>query len=408
MHKLRTRKILSLVLSLVLCFGLFSSVFAEGAPELTQKILDNVYEPNFSIELLEDGIKKVLDGDGRELYLVPREMETPAELEDKIVIPCPVENAVFLSSTQTSVFQAVNDEETIARVGGLNMDKDFWTFIPEFPKAMEEDKIKFIGAADGMGEPDYEAIQNLNPDVVFVYSGDYGQVNEIAKFEELGINYAVDNDYLEKDYMARMEWIRFVLTFFDRDIEGKDIMLSAKTSMDRIFREIEAKEEPKVAYFNVWEGTYYPTAGDSWISNLIKDMGAVNVFDEADVNNLTEEVAFELIQDADIIIYSSNMMYFDGLNGLKDAFPLLEECKAYQNNKVFALGDDFWNGLVETDRLAKELAAVFHPELNEKFYVHIDTKVVEVAEEVVEEVAEEVEEVAEEVEETEAEESKAA
>ena len=40
--------------------------------ESSATFVENLYDPNFSIELLEDGIKKVIDGEGRELILVPK------------------------------------------------------------------------------------------------------------------------------------------------------------------------------------------------------------------------------------------------------------------------------------------------------------------------------------------------
>ena len=59
------------------------------------------YSSNFSIEYLEDGIKKVIDGDGRELILVPKSLgEIPEKYANSTVITTPVQNAIYMSSTQ--------------------------------------------------------------------------------------------------------------------------------------------------------------------------------------------------------------------------------------------------------------------------------------------------------------------
>lgn len=103
--------------------------------ESSAAFVENLYDPNFSIELLEDGIKKVIDGEGRELILVPKEMEeVPAEYTDSIVIRTPVENAVFLSSTQVCTFRAVDDSAIIEAIAGVSGGVDEWAGIPAIKK----------------------------------------------------------------------------------------------------------------------------------------------------------------------------------------------------------------------------------------------------------------------------------
>ncbi len=102
-----TRKLLPLLLSCVLVAAVFSGCTQnpqntstpdssiepgstnseESKPDETSAVsVENLYDPNFSIELLEDGIKKVIDGEGRELILIPKEVEeVPAEYADSIV-----------------------------------------------------------------------------------------------------------------------------------------------------------------------------------------------------------------------------------------------------------------------------------------------------------------------------------
>ncbi|MGN0577835.1 MAG: hypothetical protein ACI4J4_04365, partial [Ruminiclostridium sp.] len=174
--------------------------------------IETYYNPNFKIELLSDGVKKVTDGDGRELVLVPKALsEVPAEYSESLVVRTPVENAVFLSATQVCTFRTVDDTAIIDAIGGVEGGAESWSDVPVIAEGLANGTIADVGG-DGMGEPNYEIIQSLNPEIVFVYSGEYGQLNQIAKFDELGIPYAVDNEYMESDYMAKMEWMRFILT----------------------------------------------------------------------------------------------------------------------------------------------------------------------------------------------------
>ena len=330
--------------------------------ESSAAFVENLYDPNFSIELLEDGIKKVIDGEGRELILVPKEMEeVPAEYTDSIVIRTPVENAVFLSSTQVCTFRAVDDSAIIEAIAGVSGGVDEWAGIPAIKEGLENGSIVDIGGAS-MGEPDCELIQSLNPDIVFLYTGSNPQTNQIAKFEELGINYAVDNEYMESNYLARMEWMRFILTFFNADEQVNEVMNNAQKVVDEVKSKIEGLEKPKVAVFSVYDGAVYGPSDNSWVGTMLSDMGGINAFSGMPEGTLTMEAAFECIQDADVIIYTSTPAYCNGMEGVMEAFPQLSECKAYENDRVYQYGESFWIGIDQSEIMAADLAAAIYPD----------------------------------------------
>ena len=366
-----TKKALAVLLSGVLAASFLSgctkdaqddSSAGSAASGETATTVENLYDPDFSIELLEDGIKRVTDGEGRELILVPRELEeVPQEYADSIVIRTPVEHAVFLSSTQVCTFRTVDDESIINAIAGVSGDPEEWEGIPAIQEGLENGTIVDIGG-DSMGEPDYELIQSLNPDIVFVYTGSSPQTNQIAKFEELGINYAVDNEYMETNYMARMEWMRFILTFFNADEEVSKVMNDAQKVIEQVKAEIEGLEKPTVAIFNVYDGSVYGTADDSWVGTMLADMGGINAFSGMEDGTLTMEAAYDRIQDADVIIYTSTPSYCNGMEGLMEIFPQLNECKAYENDRVYQYGETFWIGIDQTEIMAADLAAAIYPD----------------------------------------------
>lgn len=326
--------------------------------------IEMLYNPNFKIERLESGVKKVTDGDGRELILVPKTLsEIPESYSDSIVIRTPVENAVFLSSSQVCTFRTVDNEEIVQRIGGVEGDASSWSDIPAIASGLEAGDIANIG--NGMGDPDYEQIGALDPDVVFVYSGEYGQQSQMAKFDELGIPYAVDNEYLESSYLARMEWMRFLLTFFDADNEADTAMESARSGVDSAKAAIEGQDKPVIAIFSLFDGMVYPTGDTSWLGNMIGDMGGINAFSDLPYGSVTYESAYERISAADVVIYSSTPIYTNGMEGVKADFPQITECKAYESGKVYLYADIFWHGIDQSDIMACDLAAILYPDVFE-------------------------------------------
>lgn len=332
-------------------------------PETAEpETVQNLYSDGFKIEILSDGIKRVTDADSRELILVPREQEVPAEYSDSIVVRTPVNNAVFLSSTQVCTFRAVDDAEIVSNIGGVCGGAESWTDIPAVAEGITNGDIIDVTGDATTGEPDYEKIAELSPDIVFVYSGEYGQQSQMAKLDELGINYAVDNEYLESDYMARMEWMRFILTFFNADEAVDEVMTNAQKTIDDAKAAIAGTEAKTIAVFNVYDGTVYGTSPTGWFGTMLTDMNGINVFNDMPSTMLTMEAAFEAISTADVIVYSSTPSWCPGMSAVIDAFPQLTECKAYENDNVYQYTDLYWMGIDQSDIMAADIAAVMFPE----------------------------------------------
>ena len=331
-----------------------------AATEAESQMVETLYNPNFSIEKLADGIKKVIDGDGRELILVPKALEeVPAEYADSIVIRTPVERAVFMSDTQVCSFRDA-DQAIIDSIAGISGTKESFAGFTGIEKAFDEGKIVSVGG--GMGDPDYELLQSLNPDIVFVYTGEWGQGAIIEKLNELGINYAVDNEYMEGNYMARMEWNRFLLTFFDADEAVDAQMQEAQKTIDEVKAAIAGLEQPKVAIFSVYDGQVSGTGSSSWLGTMLSDMGGVNVFADVPAGPLTMEAAFDAVQDADVIIYSSTPTWCAGMPAVLEAFPMLADCEAYESGRVYQYADSFWVSIDQSHIMAKDLASIIYPD----------------------------------------------
>ena len=329
---------------------------APAAGEMVQTL----YAPNFSIEKLADGIKKVIDGDGRELILVPRTLaEVPAQYADSIVIRTPVENAVFMSDTQVCCFRDA-DQAVIDGIAGISGTRENFPGFTGIETAFDEGRLVSVGG--GMGDPDYELLQSLNPDIVFVYTGEWGQTAIIEKLNELGIPYAVDNEYLEGNYMARMEWARFLLTFFNADESVDAQMAAAQKTIEDVKAAIAGLEQPKVAIFSVYDGQVNGTSNESWLGTMLSDMGGINAFADMPAGPLTLEAAFAAVQDADVIIYSSTPMWCPGMDAVLDAFPMLTDCAAYDTGRVYQYDNSFWVSIDQSHIMAADLASMIYPE----------------------------------------------
>lgn len=352
--------------TLVLCIFVIAALSVScGEKELTLTESVGVkYSNTFSIEVLDEAnnIKKVIDGEGREMILVPYEADVPAEYADANVIRTPVKNAVFLSSTQVCSFRILDEAEIWDSIGGVSESAED---ISQIKSRVESGVIKNVGG--DMGDPDFELIQEINPDIVFVYTGSYPQTSTIDKLTELGIKYAIDNEYMETDYLARMEWIRFILTFYNEDIAVEEVMRNVDKNITAMKKTIEGQDKPKVMFASEYGGFVSVTNPNSWFGKMINDAGADYMFANAGSDGLGMSLEDFVLHasEAEIIVYTSPPVYMPNKTTLYETIPLLAEIDA----ELWQYSDAFWMSVDESDRVAQEMAAIFYPGLfpNQEF-----------------------------------------
>ncbi|WP_303863931.1 ABC transporter substrate-binding protein [Alkalibaculum bacchi] len=374
MKKIFNKKLILSILS-ILCvltlFGCTSKVKEEvktGTDPLKGTNVEISYTDAFSIVDYGNDIKLVTDGENQKFLLVPEGEETPeiAEASGAEVIHTPLKNVVYCSSTQVSLLKPFFEEEDWNSISGVTTKAEKW-YIDEVKTGMEKGDITFVGG-DGMGEPDFELIQSLNPDMVVVYTGENGQQTTLAKMKELGIPCMVVNDYTENDDMGRLEWTRFLATFYNKDKEAAQFMSEKEDMLKEIQAHVADKPSPKVVWASVYEGTVYVPNGGSYVANQIEKAGGDYVFadlnqDKGSSTQLTLEEFYEKAKDADVFIYSTSNLYMPSIADLKAVSPLLKDFKSIKDENVYCFTPSYYMNLDKTVEGVKDLAKIFHEDV---------------------------------------------
>lgn len=160
-----------------------------------------------------------------------------------------------------------------------------------------------------------------------------------------------------------MEWMKFVLSFYNAEDDAIKYMSNTKKTVDNIKEKLEGVEGKKVAIFSMFDGLGYATNDNSWVGSIIKEMGGINVFSDVNEDTITAEGLFSRVQDADVIIYSAIPEYCDGLTAIEEVFPQIKECEAYKNNAVYQFSDLYWLAIDQTDIIASDLASIINPDI---------------------------------------------
>lgn len=331
------------------------------------------FAKGFKIKYLENGCKLVTDGENLRLLLVPRGKTAPKGVVADKTISIPVKNVMTLSSTFVGSMEKLN---VLDSVKAVTNSKNFW-YIPEIKAGVSSGAITYVGG-DNMEPPDYELVKSLKPELAFVYTGDVGQRHIMRKFDEMGIRYAVNNEWLESDYLGRMEWIKFIGAFYDKELIAEKIFNDAVKKVNKTKAKVAGLSKPKVAWGLSWMGKVYTANPDSYVGKWITECGGNYVFKNIKQGTDTQvsmESFYAYAKDADILIFSSTTNYMKDptIRGIIKDNPLFANIKAVKNGKVWAYAPDWWQTIPETDIFVEDIAAVFHPE---KFKGHKLTKLV--------------------------------
>lgn len=314
------------------------------------------YSTAFSVEYLDNDIKKLTDADGRILMMIPTGKTVPEEYQDAdVIIEGELDRVMLASATQGCMMRALDAVDFIKAV---TTKQESWT-IAEIADAMKAGTITFVGDNKA---PDYEMIKSLDPELVFVYSGDYGLQDMMVKFDELGINYVVCNEYTEEDPRGRMEWIKFYAAFFDKEDQAITFFNEAMKTIETTIKKAEKTEKPKVAWAMVSSGKVYIAENDSYVGKMIEMSGGDYVCKDmaAGSGGITLEEFYATAKDADILIYSSLEQYSPTLDSVVSQSPILANLKAVQDGQVWCLGEDFYQSIDKPDEVISDLFAIFH------------------------------------------------
>ena len=170
----------------------------------TQSASSDNYAKGFYITI-EDGIRKLTVVNPWEkarniqidYYLIDKTSEIPASLTGKNIIRTPVEKIICLSTTHLAFLDALGE---INRVKGIS--GGMYVSHPVIKQGIQNAEIIDVGYGQNLN---FEAIIDLQPDVVMVYGVDSEITGFLSKFSDLGIPSVLNAEYLETSPLGKAE-----------------------------------------------------------------------------------------------------------------------------------------------------------------------------------------------------------
>ncbi len=296
--------------------------------------------------------------------------------KNEVVIKKPIQKIASLSSLYSCMIENLNAHEKIIAVENIdyyNSEK----IITKFNKG----EITQLSVGPKIN---VEQTITLKPDILFNFGMPGEVATEYEKLNAAGIVTAICLDHLEKEPLARAEWIKFFAAFLNKETEANELFLRIEANYFQLKKIAQdAKSNPTVftelKYGDVW----YEPGGKSFMAQLIKDANA-NYLWQTDTNTGSLPLSFE-----NVLKTAKNAEYWLNLSAIKSKEELLKSdnrykiFKAFQQNKCFnntlvtnTKGySTYWeSGILFPNKLLSDLIQIFHPELkdsiNAPFYYY--------------------------------------
>jgi iron complex transport system substrate-binding protein len=280
-------------------------------------------------------------------------------------IKIPSQKLAIMSSMYGSMLASIGETNTIIAIDNIHYQTE-----PTILDRFNLGKIKQVNINQHL---DAEAIIKLSPDLILDYSNYYQSGNQPSALSKAKIKTILFHDYLETTPLARAEWIKVVGLLCNK-FELADSIFSAIEIEYLQYKTIVrgVKNRKSVFCETEFNGTWYVPAGNSYISNLIKDAGGDYVFN-ADSNSGSIPYPFETVYSkakmADTWINVGQIHAKSELltqNKKYGWFKAFKTNEIYNNNKILNAyeGNAIWNrGTIEPHIILKDLIKIFYPDL---------------------------------------------
>ena len=275
----------------------------------------------------------------------------------------PIENVVCFSTTHLPFLELINEESRLC--GFPTID---YIYSEKIQDMARKGKIKDLGPSN---EINFESLLELNPDLVFAFTMG-NELSMIRKIELSGIPMVLNADYLEDHPLGRAEWIKFIATFFDKDLEADSIFneiekayLATKTAMDNI------EKRPQIFTGVVYGDTWFMPGGKHYGTRFFNDAGGNYLWSDNNSGNILQlsfESVYEKAGNADFWIGTAT---YNSLKEIEQADIRYKDFKAFKTGNIYNYsarvsekgGNAYFElGYARPDIILKDLAKIFHPD----------------------------------------------
>jgi iron complex transport system substrate-binding protein len=296
--------------------------------------------------------------------LVNRKADVP-DIKVDLIVRTPIKRVICLSTTHIAFIDVINETKSICGVSGKNYVNN-----ENVRKRIDEDEVSDVGFDNSLN---FELIVRLKPDLVITYGIGSQVAGYNQKLNDLGIKTIICAEYLENHPLGKLEWIKFLAAFYNKDNEANEYFNIIESEYKQLLSLTDTiSKKPYVLFGLPWKDTWYVPGGKSYLAKMVDDAGGEYIWKE---NESRESLPFNIETMFLKASRADVWMNTGAINNKKDILKVderFESFKPYKNSIIFNNnlqtnkygGNNYWEkGLVEPHIVLKDMISIFHPEI---------------------------------------------
>ena len=277
---------------------------------------------------------------------------------DTLWVNSPKDRLICMSSSHVAALSAIGADKHIIAVSGLKYISD-----PDLKK----NDVKDIGYDAAL---DYEAILELQPDLLVTYAVSGAEPAYVSKLRSLGVRTMVLHDHLEQHPLARAEYVRLFGALTGRREVADSVYHDVRDRYLELSANVERTTKVKVLINIPYGDAWYIPGQDGYMSQLVRDAGGEILgaaHGESASSVVSMEQAYEYSLEADLWLNPGPCRTREELAAAHHMFPrfgpLAKGLPIYNNIRCVneGGGNDFWeSGAVRPDLILEDLISVMN------------------------------------------------
>ena len=298
--------------------------------------------------------------------LVQHGRKSPDGFEGVPRIRIPVRSLITTSTTHLPHIEKLDEVQSLVAVDNIKFVNS-----EAVKRRFAAGRISEIGRGRSI---DMERVLMLRPDIVFIDAP--SQDNAFHPLQQAGVTAVVNAAYAEPTLLGRVEWLKFVGVFFNKETLAAarfDSVVARYRVRKALTQNLPVDKRPTVFVGSLWRGTWFMSGGKTYAAQLLEEAGADYLWADNESHrslSLDFETVYEEAHDAEYWITMRNE--WGSRNDVVAEDERYGNFRAIKTGNVFNAnarlnehgGNDYWEtGLIEPDVLLADLIKILHPDL---------------------------------------------
>lgn len=270
----------------------------------------------------------------------------------------PMYRLICMSSSHVAAMSAIGADKQIIAVSGLKYISD---------QDLKRNDVQDIGYDAAL---DYEAIVELQPDMLITYAVTGAEPSYVSKLRSLGVRTLVLHDHLEQHPLARAEYVRLFGALTGRKEVADSVYGAVRDRYLQLTADVDRTAKAKVLINIPYGDAWYVPGREGYMSQLVRDAGGEilgAVPDQSASSVVSLEQAYEYSLEADLWLNPGPCRTREELAAAHHMFPrfgpMAKGLPIYNNIRCVNGdgGNDFWeSGAVRPDLILEDLISVMN------------------------------------------------